>query len=138
MQFIFINKAYKQPFYVTSLQSQAPLEPIYTDVWGSAHSTGIDSSRYYIILVDHYTMYMWFYPMVTKFGVSNIFPHFKKFEKKKFQKNIKSLYSDNGGEFISLNLFYCSMVLSITQLPHTPHNKMESLNDVTVILLKRV
>jgi hypothetical protein len=41
--------------------------------------------------------------MVTKSGVSNIFPHFKKFVETRFKKPIKTLYSDNGGEFIALN-----------------------------------
>ena len=73
-----INKAHQQPFRVNSLQSHVPLELIYTDVWGPASYTRIDGSRYYLLFVDHYTKYMWFYPMVNKSGVSSIFPHFKK------------------------------------------------------------
>jgi len=46
--------------------------------------------------VDHYTKYMWFYPIVNKFSVSSIFPHFKKFIETRFQTKIKALYSDNG------------------------------------------
>ena len=61
-----INKAHQQPFRVTSLQSHEPVDLIYTDVWGPASYTGIDGSRYYLIFVDHYTKYIWFYPMVTK------------------------------------------------------------------------
>ena len=41
-----------------------------------------DGSRYYLIFVDHYTKYIWFYPMVTKSGVSNIFPHFVTWKRK--------------------------------------------------------
>ena len=120
-----INKAHQQPFRVNSLQSHEPLELIYTDVWGPASYTGIDGSRYYLIFVDHYTKYIWFYPMVTKYGVSKIFPHFKRFVEARFQKSIKTLYSDNGGEFIALLL-----------LP-THRNKMVSLNVVIVISLKQ-
>lgn len=61
-RFCSINKAHQQPFYTTSLSSTGPLDIIYTDVWGPAHSTGLDGSRYYLIFVDHYTKYMWFYP----------------------------------------------------------------------------
>jgi hypothetical protein len=64
-------------------------------VWGPASYTGIDGSRYYLIFVDHYTKYIWFYPMATKSGVSNIFPQFKKFVETRFQKPIKTLYSEN-------------------------------------------
>lgn len=53
-----INKAHRQPFRVSSFQSHAPLDIIYTDVWGPAHIIGIDDLQYYLILVDHYTKYM--------------------------------------------------------------------------------
>jgi hypothetical protein len=99
-----INKAHQQPFRVTSLQSYTPLEIIYIDVWGPAHYTKMDGSRYYLF-VDHYTKYMWFYPMATKFGVSSIFLHFKNLVETLFQTKIKSLHFDNGGEFIALKSY---------------------------------
>ncbi len=116
-----INKAHRQPFRVTSLQSHAPLELIYTDVWGPANYTGIDGSRYYLLFVDHYTKYMWFYPMVTKSDVSSIFPHFKKIVENRFQTKIKTLYSDNGCEFIALKSFLSLHgITHYTTAPHTP------------------
>ena len=116
-----INKAHQQPFRVNSLQSHEPLELIYTDVWGPASYTGINGSRYYLIFVDHYTKYIWFYPMVTKSGVSKIFPHFKRFVEIRFQKSIKTLYSDNGGEFIALKLYLLLHgITHYTTAPHTP------------------
>ena len=116
-----INKAHQQPFRVTSLQSHVPLELIYTDVWGPASYTGIDGSRYYLLFVDHYTKYMWFYPMVNKSGVSSIFPHFKKIVETRFQAIIKTLYSDNGGEFIALKSFLSlNGITHYTTAPHTP------------------
>ena len=116
-----INKAHQQPFRVNSLQSHEPLELIYTDVWGSSSYTGIDGSRYYLIFVDHYTKYIWFYPMVTQSGVSKIFPHFKRFVETRFQKSIKTLYSDNGGEFIALKSYILLHgITHYTTAPHTP------------------
>jgi hypothetical protein len=116
-----INKAHQQPFRVTSLQSHEPLELIYTDVWGLVSYTGIDGSQYYLIFVDHFTKYTWFYPMVTKSGVSIIFPHFKKFVETRFQKLLKTLYSDNGGEYIALRSFLLLHgITHYTTAPHTP------------------
>ena len=103
------------------IQSHAPLEFIYTNVWGPTHYTRIDGSRYYLILVDHFTKYMWFYPMDTKSGVSTIFPHFKKLVETRFQTKIKNLYSDNGGEFIALKSFLLvNGIGHYTTAPHTP------------------
>ena len=119
-----INKAHQQPFRVTSLQSHEPFELIYTDVWGPVSYTGMDGSRYYLIFVDHFTKYTWFYPMVTKSGVSIIFPHFKKFVETRFQKLLKTLYFDNGGEYIALRSFL--LLHGITHYTTTPHTPQQN------------
>jgi transposase InsO family protein len=59
--------------------------------------------------------------MVTKSGVSTIFPLFKKVVENRFQKTIKTLYSDNGGEFIVLKSYLSTHGIShYTTAPHTP------------------
>ena len=64
---------------------------------------------------------MWFYPMVTKSGVSSIFPHLKKIVENRFQAKIKTLYSDNGCEFIALKSFLSLHgITHYTTAPHTP------------------
>ena len=125
-----INKAHQLPFRPTSFQSHAPLDLIYTDVWGPAHCVGLefsdencvglDGSRYYLIFIDHYTKYIWFYPIKAKSCVKSIFPQFKNLVEKRFQATIKSLYSDNGGEYISLKPFLSLHGIShYTTAPHT-------------------
>jgi transposase InsO family protein len=126
-----INKAHQLPFLPTSFQSHAPLDLIYTDVWGHAHCVGLDfsdencvgldGSRYYLIFIDHYTKYIWFYHIKAKSCVKSIFPQFKNLVEKRFQTTIKSLYSDNGGEYISLKPFLSLHGIShYTTAPHTP------------------
>jgi len=89
-------------------------------VWGPASSTSIDGSRYYAIFVYHFSKYIWFYLMVKKFDVSIIFSHFKKFVETRFQTKIKSLYSANGGEFITLrSIFSTNRISHYTTAPHT-------------------
>jgi histone deacetylase 1/2 len=64
---------------------------------------------------------MWFYPMVAKSSVSTIFPQFKHLVETKFQGKIKSVYSDNGGEFVALkNYFSIHGISHYTIAPHTP------------------
>ena len=59
--------------------------------------------------------------MPTKFGVFNIFPQFKKFVETCFQKPIKTLYSDNGGEFIALKSYFSRHgITHNTTTPNTP------------------
>lgn len=101
-----INKVHQHKFHPTSLKSNGPLDLIYINVWGPAHIIGLDSSHYYLLFVDHYTKYMWFFPMATKSNVSSIFPQFKPLVKNHFNKKIKTLYSNNGGEFVTLIFFW--------------------------------
>ena len=104
-----ITKVHKQPFQTNSLQSHAPLHLIYTNVWGPSNTIGLDGSRYYLILVDYFTKYIWFYPMETKSQLSMIFPQFKHLVENQFQSKIKSIYLDNGGEFVALKFFFLYM-----------------------------
>ena len=60
-----------------------------------------------------------FIKMVTKFGVSRIFPHFKRFVETRFQKSVKTPYSDNGGEFIALKSYL--LLHGITHYTTAPH-----------------
>jgi transposase InsO family protein len=75
--------------------------------------------------------------MATKSSVSNIFPQFKKFVEIHFQKPIKTLYSDNGGEFIALKSYFLRHgITHYTTAPYTPQQNDVS-NAVTVTLWKR-
>lgn len=58
--------------------------------------------------------------MTTKSSVSSIFPQFKHLDETRFQIKIKSVYSDNGGEFVALkNYFSIHGISHYTTAPHT-------------------
>jgi transposase InsO family protein len=59
--------------------------------------------------------------MSAKSQVSSIFPQFKMLVEKRFKSTIKALYSDNGGEFLSLKTYLSNHGIShYTTAPHTP------------------
>jgi len=77
--------------------------------------------KYYVIFIDHFTKYVWFFPLRNKSDVKIIFPQFHKMILNRFNANIKSLYSDNGGEFFTLQPFLTLHSIShYTTSPHTP------------------
>lgn len=86
--------AHRQLFRVTSFKNYAPLDIIYIDVWRSTHITGIEYLYYNLLLVDHFTKYIWVYLMVTKSSVSTIFlskilwKHFFKIKSKAYTLTI--------------------------------------------------
>ena len=119
----FINKMHKLPFFESTVTSNSPLELIYSDVWTSpVHA--LDGYKYYVIFVDHFTKYIWFYPLHRKSDVYDIFVKFKKLVENYFSRTIKTLYTDRGGEFLALRHFLSNHGIShLTTPPHTPeHN----------------
>lgn len=101
-----LNKSPKLPFSRSNISSSYPLEIVQSDVWGPAPFNSIDGFRYYVIFIDHFSKYVWFYPMKLKSDVSLFFPIFKNLVEKQFTTKIKTFYSDNGGEFIKLRSFF--------------------------------
>ena len=116
----FSNKSHKLPFHTNTITSSQPLEYLYTDVWTSP-VLSIDNFKYYLIFVDHFTRYTWFYPLKQKSQVKETFIHFKALVEKHFDKPIKNLYSDTGGEYVALRAFLSAAGIShFTSPPHTP------------------
>jgi len=81
--------------------SHNPLELIFSDVWTSPLYS-LDAFKYYVIFVDHFTKYIWFYPLRKKSEVKPTFIRFKALVENYFKTKIMTIYSDNGGEYIAL------------------------------------
>lgn len=118
-----ISKSHKLPFHESTLISSYPLEIIISDVWTSP-ILSIDGLRYYCMFVDHFTRYIWLYPMKCKSDVQVIFPKFKSLVENFHKQQIKIMYTNNGGDYIGLRTFLSNHGISHhTTPPHTPeHN----------------
>ena len=114
--------SHKLPFSVSTLIYHKPLELIFSDVWISPFSF-VDGFKYYDIFVDHFTKYIWFYPLKKKFDIKLTFIRFKAILENYFKGKIMSLYFDNGGEYIVLTEFFVTHGISHLTTSHTPeHN----------------
>ena len=101
--------------------SHALFDLLYTDVWGPSSTIGITGAHYYLFFFYHFTKYIWFYPMETKSSVRIIFPQFKNLVENRFKLKIKSIYSDNSGEFVALKHYFTTNGINhYTIAPHTP------------------
>ena len=118
------HKSQQLPFHVSSLKSHGPLDLIYTDVWGPTPIPSTEGYRFYVIFIDHFTKYIWFYSIYHKSDVSLIFPKFKVTIENYFKKSIVSTYSNNRGEYIKLKEYFATHdITHLTTPPHTPqHN----------------
>ena len=121
-----INKSHKLPFSTSSITSFSPLEIIFSDVWTSLVAS-CDGFHSYVIFVDHYTKYIWFYPLRRKLDVHSTFVAFKNLVENYFTTTITTLYTNNGGEFLALRSFLVTHGISyLTIPPHTPEHNVYS------------
>lgn len=81
------------------------LEVIYADIWGPAPVPSLDGHRYYINFVDGFSKFNWLFPIFQKSNALSVFKKFKLLVEKQTRKPIKSLQTDNGGEFIAFTEF---------------------------------
>lgn len=107
------NKSQRLPFGESSLESRGPLDLVYTDVWGSSPIQSIDDFNYYVVFVDPFTKYIWFYPLRLKFDVFTIFRQYKVVVEKNFNRSTISVYSNGGGEYTALKDFLSTWVFNI-------------------------
>ena len=71
---------------------------------GAAPITGGQGFRYYLVFVDDCTRMTWVYFMKQKYEVFTHFSSFYNLIQTQFQKTIKILRSDNGGEFVNSSM----------------------------------
>ena len=110
-----INKSHKLPFAKSSITSSSPL-----DVWTSPVSS-FNGFHYYVIFVDHFKKYIWFYLLCRKSIVHFTFVAFKQLVENYFTTTIKTLYTNNVGEFLALRSFLATHdITHLTTPPHTP------------------
>ena len=120
------------------------LDFIHNDVSGPMHKTSINGSRYFLTFIDDCSRFCWIYFMKQKSKVFGIFKVFKAMIENSFSKKIKSIRSDNGGEYIKRDFQqYCESegIRMEHSVPYTPHHngvverKNRSLKEMETCLL---
>ncbi|KAK0599011.1 hypothetical protein LWI29_001530 [Acer saccharum] len=94
-----LGKLHKLPFQKAIHTAKAPLELVFTNVWGLAPMMSSDGSRYYITFVDAFTRFTWVYPLKLKSDALQTFIQLKKLVELQFDIKIKCLQADIGGEY---------------------------------------
>ena len=72
-----LGKSHQLPYSISKHVSTAPLELIYTDVWGPAIPS-VGGFRDYVSFVDDFTKFTWLYLLNAKSDVEDIFLKFQK------------------------------------------------------------
>ena len=96
----------------------APLDLVFSDVWGSA-PISVGQHIYYVSFIDDYSKYTWIYLLRQKSDVFQVFHDFQNHVERRFNKKILSIQSDWGGEYEKLNSFFKR--IGITHRVSCPH-----------------
>jgi hypothetical protein len=128
-------KAHQLPYPVSTSRSTAPLELIFSDVWGP----GIDSfgrKKYYVSFIDDYSKFTLIYLLRHKSEVFKFFAEFQSLVERMLNHKILAVQFDWAVSMRSLIPFFALSSLHTMSRAHMPTNKMVPLNASTVISLR--
>ena len=112
------------PFHQsTAKRADHPLELIHSDVCGKIGTRSLGGGEYFVTFVDDHTRHVWVYILKHKDDVLQRFREWKALVEKSSGRMIKTLRTDNGGEYISteFNLYLTKEgIKHELTIPHTP------------------
>ncbi|KAJ0726566.1 putative RNA-directed DNA polymerase [Helianthus annuus] len=115
-----VGKSSKLSLPLSDYHSSHVLDLVICDVWGPASVTSFDGHNYFLLCVDHYSKFMWFFPLKLKSDVFETFKQFITMAVRQFQTKLKSVQTDWGGEFRRLSpLFLERGIIHRLSCPHT-------------------
>ncbi|GJT11116.1 ribonuclease H-like domain-containing protein [Tanacetum coccineum] len=93
-----LGKHVRLPFSLSKMIVKSPFDIIHSDLWTSP-ITSVSGIKYYVLFLDHFSHYLWVYPLRYKSDALSKFIHFRAYVKNQFKTDIRSLQCDHGGEF---------------------------------------
>ena len=95
------GKHHRSPFNHSDRMASKRLELVHTDLCGKMGAKSIGGAEYFITFTDDKTRYSWVYPLKTKDQAFGCFLEWKAEVKRSSGKKLRTLRSDNGGEYTS-------------------------------------
>ncbi|GJT45233.1 putative RNA-directed DNA polymerase [Tanacetum coccineum] len=116
-------KQTRDPFPLSEHKTKSLGEIVHLDVWGPYKVQSREGYKYFLTVVDDFTRAVWVFLLRGKDEVFQNIVTFFNLVKNQFNKSIKTFRSDNGTEFINLNMErFCkdNGILHQTSCPYTP------------------
>jgi transposase InsO family protein len=107
-------------------RSKGILDIIHSDVCGHMTVPSLGNFVYHVLFIDDYSRNKWIYFLKAKDDVFNKFQEFKDLVENLFERKIKILRSDNGGEYTTKEFKYFCREASIKRELTTPYNPQQS------------
>ena len=126
---MFVNSAAKMhflPFSLDKFNFNAPLEIVYSDLWGPAPITSYHGFNYYISFVDAFTRYTCVYLLHSKSQAFHAFLQFKANLKTHTGLKIKALQTDHIREYLSTQFTKFFVTHGITHRFSCPYTHQQN------------
>jgi len=115
-----LAKFHRLPFSYSTHHASQPFEIVHCDLWGPCSIPSYDGFKYFLTLVDCFTRSTWLYLLSTKVDTKRNIESFANLVKNHFNRKIKILRSDNGGEFHMKDFFHIKRIIHQTSCVETP------------------
>ena len=96
-----LGKHVRLPFSSSNSVSYVPFQIVHANVWTSPVSN-FSGFKYYLVLIDDFTHYIWTFPLRAKSDVFDCLIAFHAYVRTQFQLPLLALQTDNGKEFDNL------------------------------------
>ena len=96
-----MGKQTRAVFPDNTYRAVSKLQLIHTDVCGPMHNESLNGSKYFLLFIDDFSRYCWVYFLKSKVDVFAEFVKFKAAVELETGNKLKTLTSDNGGEYTS-------------------------------------
>ncbi|GJY71307.1 ribonuclease H-like domain-containing protein, partial [Tanacetum coccineum] len=90
-----LGKHTKLPFYSSVSHVASVFDIVHSDLWTSPISSE-SGIKYYAIFLDHFSHYVWVYPLLHKSDLFDTFVTFRAYVNQQFNVDIKALQCDHG------------------------------------------
>jgi hypothetical protein len=109
-----LGKHTRLPFCSSSHHAEYPFDLIHLDLWTSPVVI-VSGSKYYLVILNDYTHYLWTFPLKLKSDIFTTLSHFFSDVSTQFGKTVKAIQCDNGREFDNSSTRFL-LLLNDTQL----------------------
>ena len=99
-----LGKSVRLPFSASTFVATRPLERIHCDLWGPSPVKSNQGFSYYVVFIDNYSRFCWFYPLKLKSDFAHTFSVFQALVENQYQTKIGTFQCDGGGEFTNRKL----------------------------------
>jgi len=113
-------KQRKIPFFPSNTQTAHAFELLHIDIWGPCSVVSMLGFKYFLTIVDDFTIYIWLFPMHNKYEIRGSIISFVAYVENHFSIKVKTIHTDNGIEFFKHDYFASKGIIYQTTCVETP------------------